>query len=310
MGEIDSLKKDLPHLIVLVVLVVLLLVVLTKFQWVHCSQIPGWCNVYCNSIMRTHSRVGLISGFDGIGDPDALYSAIQKQRGYTYIERLDVGQLSSGVLKTYDLVVLERMKSVTSRQAQAIRDYASRGGSILWIGDAASNQTADPYDVLKANETNNTFYFKLYRELLRRNETIQGDYAQDQIRKWEDTDDYKILNGSKVFGFGKLRDIIGARYASTNVQKKLLDLQLIDHTHLISKGLRLSFTTGASTYAVLAEDASRVNKLASIKAEDGREHPGILEAKYAGKVVFVAFPLEQANSTTLLNNVVDYLVPC
>ena len=327
MSEIDSLRKDLPHLIVLVALVVILLVVLTKFQWIHCSQIPGWCNAYCSVITRSHSRVGLVSGEDGIGDPQALYNIIQRERGYTYLEQVGLSQLSSGSLKGYDLVILEKMKTVSSREAKAIKDYVDRGGSVLWIGDAATVQIPDQYDLLKAREANATFYDKLYRAVASKNETLEDQYAKDQIKRWEDTDDYKILvraglqkeydatgavkdRPSPTPSFEKLKDVLGARYVETRKLSTPVDFEVYDRNHYLTRGLKARFTADPGSFAEVAEDASRVTKIAGLKTPDGKTYPFILEARYTGRVVFFAYPLEASNSTTLVGNVVDYLVPC
>jgi len=56
-----SLMSQVVHLLVLALMLVALLVLLTKFNWVHCSQVPGnWCDIYCNTIMRSHSRIALL----------------------------------------------------------------------------------------------------------------------------------------------------------------------------------------------------------------------------------------------------------
>jgi len=327
MSELDALRKDIPHLIVLVALVVILLVILTKFQWIHCSQIPGWCNAYCSVITRSHSKVAMISGDTGIGNPDDLYNIIQKERGYTYLEKLDVGQMSGGVLKNYDLLVLEKMGNVTTREANAIKDYVDRGGSVLWIGDVAVNQTPDDYDILRAKESNATFFEKLSREMAKRNVTVESQYVKDQLDKWKDTDDYKILvkaglqkefdekgelkpKANPTPSFERLKDVLGARYVETMKQDKPLELRIIDREHLIARGLKPLFSMKATEFAKIAEDPSRVNKIAVVRNAKGEESVGIMEARYAGKIVFIAFPLEEVDSTTLITNTVDYLVPC
>jgi len=144
----SDLARELPHVIVLVVLVLVLLVVVTKFNWVHCSQIPGnWCEVYCNVVMRTHSRVALVYGDDGIGDPTALENMIRRVRPYTYLEPVRLSDASYGMLKGYDLVILEHARSVSYKESRALREYLNKGGMMVWVGDSASRHYYDQIDI-------------------------------------------------------------------------------------------------------------------------------------------------------------------
>src|SRR3989338_4553911 len=119
-----NIGKDLTHILVLAVLVVVLLVILTKFQWIHCSLIPGWCNVYCNVITRSHAQVALIYGppGDGIGNPIAddlesrgsFENEIRALRPDIALLPISVDDLSQGLLKRYDVVILERVRTISS----------------------------------------------------------------------------------------------------------------------------------------------------------------------------------------------------
>ena len=78
---------------------------------------------------------------------------------------------------------------------------------------------------------------------------------------------------------------------------------------MITEGLLGRFDFNPEQYVVVSENPARVTKLASIKhGED--EYPAILETRYSGKVIYVAYPLEKTNSSTLVNNLFDYLITC
>ncbi|NYZ78341.1 hypothetical protein H0N96_02995, partial [Candidatus Micrarchaeota archaeon] len=145
-----ELKRELPHILVLVILLLVVLVLLTKFQWVHCTQVPGnWCDIYCNYVLQAHSRVAIVSdpAAGGIGDAYALETMIRRVRPTTYVEPLPLEALSYGAIKGYDLIVLEQMKKITFGQARAIDDFVRGGGTLLWIGDAASEYYIDENDL-------------------------------------------------------------------------------------------------------------------------------------------------------------------
>ena len=326
-GGGSFLEKELPHLIILVILVVVLLVVLTKFQWVHCSQIPGnWCEIYCTQIIRSHSRVALISGNEGIGVPRELQNEIKRVRPYTYLEPFPESSLSAGLLKNYDLIVLERMQRITFKQSQAIRDYVNRGGSVIWIGDAASKYYVDQIDaaeevrrIMDELEKKGVFEQLLAGKgvitksvgLIKASDIPENSTLEDVKKIVEEKYAVDSVDNlvNKTKGFGPLSDIIGAKYVETKTVNKTLELQIITYDHLITKGLLGRFDFNPGQYVVVSENPARVTKLASIK--DGEnEYPAILETRYSGKVIYVAYPLEKTNSSTLVNNLFDYLITC
>ncbi len=160
---LEQLEKALPQVILLVILVLALLVVLTKFSWVHCSQVPGvdWCSTYCTYIENGKSRVAVVSGSDGLGDPDLLNAKLSHLRGFTLVEPVKGQELSAGILKKYDLIIVEHFRTASTRQVDAVRGYLSSGGTVVWVGDAFSNQYVDDYDLLLARQKNESYYLSL-----------------------------------------------------------------------------------------------------------------------------------------------------
>ncbi|MFA4946230.1 MAG: hypothetical protein WC607_01670 [Candidatus Micrarchaeia archaeon] len=294
--ERNPLLGELPHILAFILLLVVLLVVLTRFGWVHCSQVPGnWCEIYCDQILRSHSRVILLSGDEGLGDPRALENEIRRVRPYTYLEPFDAEYLTAGMLENADLVILERMRTVSFTQALAIRDYVQKGGAMIWIGDAATDYYVDDYELAKARAMDDEAVYA----------AEAGGYNISDANYYE----HALLNASGQRGFYFLSGVLASDFTAVNSTDGGAGLKIVNRNHLIAKGLSPEFGILASEYAVVAPTAQSANIIAMVTA-DGKDYPGIIETRYGGKVIFVAFPLEQANSTTLLMNILDYLVAC
>ena len=294
---VKELEKELPHILVILILVVVLLVVLTKFQWIHCSQVPGnWCEIYCNTIMRSHSRIALISGDTGIGDPQTLAGMLTHARSYnSYIEPFPQSQMSFGLLKGYDLVIIEKMKNVSITQAQALESYLNAGGSMIWIGDSATRYYVDEFELQKARDLDT----QMVAEMKARGETPVNEHYYYDI----------LVNSTTQRGFGILEKVLMARYIETKTGQKNVELETVNIDHLTMKGLMKDFGVPVTEFAVVSENPEAVSKLAVLKVGD-KEYPGIFETRYAGRVLYVSYPLEQTNSTVLLQNILDYLVTC
>lgn len=319
----SNFGRDLTHLVVLAVLVVVLLVVLTKFQWIHCSQIPGWCNIYCDVIVRSHSQVAILYGGegDGIGNPyidaahpGSLEERIRSLRPDIALVPIPVADLSFGLLRRYDVVILERAKNVTSRQTRVLADYLERGGTLVLVGDSATVHAIDAYDVLEAEQKNASFYRELSRNLIIRNETWDSAYAKESIKRWQESVSFDILNDSSRVrtGFRLLKSAVAADYNKTVYRSRghFANLTIVRPDHLVAKGLVRTLTnTFIQEYAVVHVDPSAADVLAFL--EDGADrYPGILETRFAGRVIYFAFPPERVNSNTLLTNMWDYIAAC
>ncbi|GEM_PF-1813727 len=304
---LEQLEKLIPNLLILVILILALLVVLTKFGWIHCSQVPffNWCDTYCSYVEQGKSRVGVLYGSDGLGDPVALRSLLGRLRGFTLVEPIEGSELSAGVLKKYDLLVVERFKTASTRQVDAIIGYLDSGGTVVWVADSFSNQYIDEYDLLLAKQANDSFYAQLSEFNVTSGSKEWNDaWTGAKKQTW-----YKYLyNKTKLKGFDVLEDFLRARYNGT-IKTEKAELKIVDPSHLLVKGLFKQFPIASKEFVRVVPDASGINLLAQIVTPNG-VFPGVLETRYSGKIIYVAFPLEHVGSTTFLENLLDYLAPC
>ena len=304
---VEQLEKLIPNLIILVILLLALLTVLTKFGWVHCTQVPvfNWCDVYCPYVEGGKSRVAVLYGTDGMGDPQALRALLGRQRGFTLVEPLEGTELSAGILKKYDLVVVEHFKTASTRQVDAIIGYLDAGGTVVWIGDAFSSQYVDEFDLLKAGQLNDSFY----SNFVSANVTPGSKEWNDAWNAAKKQTWYKYLyNKTSLRGFDVLEDYLRARYNGT-IKSAKTELKIVDPAHPLVKGLFKQFPISSEEFVRVYPDASGINLVAQVVAPGG-VYPGILETRYAGKIIYVAFPLEEVDSPTLLVNLLDYLASC
>ncbi|MFH1106307.1 MAG: hypothetical protein V1787_00270 [Candidatus Micrarchaeota archaeon] len=286
-GE-DDIKREIPHLIVLGILLLILLFVVTKFKWVHCSQVPGnWCSVYCG--ISGHSRIALVSGDSGTGNPSALYNLSSNAREYTFISNYPAEAISASQLRGFELVIFERMTRLTPKQEKAVREYADSGGNIIWIADAGTQRYLTPGDL---------------QDALNRNESDPGYY------EWY----VKEVNRTK--GFGALGSLFKATFQrmENSTSGKPLYLKVADRDALATRGMNFTFETNARQAAVINPDVSAAQILYSVYGTKtctfASPCPAIIAHKYVGYVVYSAIPLEDIKSVTALANLYDFLVSC
>ncbi|MFQ5405832.1 MAG: hypothetical protein ACE5DI_01605 [Candidatus Micrarchaeia archaeon] len=294
MSGVDDLRKELPHILVLFALLLLLLVVLTRFKWVHASQVPGnWHDIYCGDICLGNScfslsggksRVALVYDDDAMGDWRTLERRITRERMFTLVYPVKASVISVDLLRDYELVILHN-KHITRNQAKAVQEYLDTGGTVLWIADAASD------------------YYLTGEELK------QAEFENQSKPGWYD---YVVEQTSSLKGFGLLADDLGAQYLGSE-NASLFEVKTVNKRHLIMA----SFPEGLRGFPKLpfvrvSPNPARTSILATITRGD-EEFPAVLETKL-GRVtmIYVAFPIENAGSgsKTLLQNVMDYLVVC
>ncbi len=289
MAEPQSIVKDLAHIVVLLILVLVLLVVVTKFKVVHPSAIPGWQGVYCTYIEQRHSVVGFVYGDDGAGDPEQLVENLSKSRPSLRTELVQMRDVSPGLLSRYEVIVLEKSKSVPFRALSALEGYLDAGGSLVWTSDSLSKQVLDDRDLEEARQYNVS-----HPEWL--SQTGKDYYT------WF-LESYASQKGFGEFG----NKFLGGFLKSQPATSSSVMIPVI-RDHLLLSGIQVVPIPSGTTLGVVNQNDD-VNMIASI--EYGKEtFPAILEKKYVGRILYFAFPLEALQSSTFVDNLFDYLVTC
>jgi len=298
-SPMQDLKSEVPHILVLVGLLLILLVILTRYKWIHCSEVvkfgpvnipTNWCQFYCENLHGPGSNIAIVYGDDGIGDPNLLYNKIQAVRPYAVPVMIKISDFAYSGLKNFDLVIVKKARRLTPTQANAIASYMTTGGTLVWVGDSGTE-----------------FYIsdEERQEALRLNGTRPG-YYENYV---------KVLNWTNSVGFGPvLSSYLGVKFQDVQNGSGRMSVQRIDKYNLLTSGLADEITfERPGKFARVTFDQSRAFMAAKLVSSDGNEsYPAIVETRNVRKLVSVyfAFPPEKSPSNALFANLFDYVVLC
>ncbi len=291
MAEQSSLVKDIAHIVVLLILVLVLLVVVTKFKVGHPSAIPGWQGVYCTYIEQKHSVVGFVYGDDGAGDPEQLVEDLSKSRPSLRTELVQMRDVSPGLLSRYEVIVLEKSKTVPFRALSALEGYLDGGGSLVWTSASLSKQVLDDRDLEEARQYN-----------------ASHPEWREQSRPGKDYYTWFLESYASQKGFGEFGNKFLGGFLKSQPATSSTVMNPVIRDHLVLSGIQRVSIPASTTLGVVNQNDD-VNMIASV--EYGSEtFPAILEKKYVGRILYFAFPLEALQSSTFVDNLFDYLVTC
>jgi hypothetical protein len=113
----------------------------------------------------------------------------------------------------------------------------------------------------------------------------------------------------KETGFGLLEKYLGVSFVENKATSgsQGVQIQPIIRTHILASGLGTNYTIPVKEFSSVNSDP-RVAKPVMLTAM-GKDYPAVLERKYAGRVIYYAFPPENANPQ-LLQNTLDFMMPC
>jgi len=298
---VQTIRTDVPRILVLIGLLLILLVLLTKFRWIHCSQVlkigpinlpTNWCEVYCTYLNGPASRMAIVYGDEGIGDPDKLSNRIQLERQnqakpYTVPVMLRIEDFAFESIRGYDVVFFERSRRITPAQATAVKKYVASGGTIVWIGDVGIEyyyQQIDIDQALALNSSEPGYYEAFMQDLNTTNE---------------------------MGGFGPLAAFLGVKYLETVNETSNLSMVRVAKDNLMVADLVDEMTFNSSVpYAKVTFNPSGSSQVTKLTIGSSSV-PGIVEVRNPRvSAVYVAFPLEESPSKGLINNLLDYLVLC
>src|SRR3989344_845233 len=170
-------SKSEPHsnqilrLGVLAALLLALLFALVFFNILSCAAIhPSSCDVYYSIFSGGKPKILIVYGDSGLGDPQALEGVLRSPRIGARVSSKHLDTVSLPNLMDSQLVIVERARKMDIKDIRMFQDYVTRGGKLVWIGDAGS---------LGERETDLTYFLK-YSE---RKEGGSADYIGPWARK-------------------------------------------------------------------------------------------------------------------------------
>jgi len=298
---VQTLATEIPRILVLVGLLLILLVLLTKFRWIHCSQVlklgpvnlpTNWCEVYCTYLNGPASKMAIVYGDEGIGDPDKLSIRIQQERldqakPYTVPVMLRIEDFAYASIKGYDVVFFERSRRITPAQAAAVKKYIASGGTVIWIGDVGVEYYYQQIDIDQALALNSS----------------EPGYYESFMQDLNTT--------NAMGGFGPLATYLGVKYSSTMNATSNVTMTRVATDNLMVADLVDEITfNSAVPYAKVTFNPSGASQVTKLTI-GSTSIPGIVEVRNPRvSAVYVSFPLEESPSKGLINNLLDYLVLC
>ncbi|MCD6522513.1 MAG: hypothetical protein J7K68_02090 [Candidatus Diapherotrites archaeon] len=136
----QDFRKNLPHLIALAVLLFALIIVATKAGIMRCSDLGNsYCDVYYTIVGKPKVMIIYDPDDNGaMGDVRALARIIQDQNGVP-VRLIDIDKVSAGMLKDYDVVVVEHARRIPTEKLLILKEYVFNDmGRLVWVGNSGT----------------------------------------------------------------------------------------------------------------------------------------------------------------------------
>ncbi len=279
-------SKDVFHVIVLVALAAGLLFALTWTGVLRCSVVPGWCDAYWLMVRGGTPRVLIVEGLGGMGDPDLLQRELSNPQHVGVkpaISRLDLVNL--GNIKSYDLVIVERARKMSTGKLKMFMEYVNGGGRLVWTGDAGTELDAGD-QLLYADEDPN-----------------QDTNDHLALNPWRRKEFDRIVAFDEFLSVGYVDNFCKVRPCSVSRPWQGLLRVEPDRSHRLVYGLREGLVLrgdfaivkpidGSSSTRVLSLDWES-NLITSAGVELGKTFPVIQTSGVGERVAYYAVPPEQ-----------------
>lgn len=284
--QIQEISRTVMHVVVFAVLILVLIGILTWTGIIKCSVIPGWCDVYYGVLGEP--KILIAYGDDGLGDPVKLQRYMSSPNHIGKRPTLQkIQYISSENLKDYDMVIVERARTMSTQQLQGFLEYADSGGILVWTGDAGTKLTSQ--------DIGEDLY--LYED-----EYYGSDRNHERIGVWaRKTKDNKIVNLENYISV-KFKGNYCQDATSCDENTLVGFLNPVDNDHPLVFSLRpsLSFRGDFSVVEIVEGVATKrilnidVQSPVKIGEEDyGRVSPIIVTSGLGEKSIYYAVPPER-----------------
>jgi len=284
-----------PKFAILLILLAAASFLLVFFNIVSCGfYSPLGCEIYYSLIAGGKPKVLIVHGEDGLGDPQYLYEVLRSPRIGARVSIKDIGIVSVPDLINYQLVIVERARTMSSAQLRMIQDYVNRGGRLVWIGDAGSQAPPEQAD-------SNYFLVKGERKAGAGAE-FSGPWARKSAGKQLSFDhllgvqyraNYCELAGCKAGELAGVLDIVKQDSRIVNGISQSLpvfgDFSIVEIDEDAYQ-TALAYTDYGTN--LLATAPSNYFWLRQGNLNFGREFPAIVSSGLGGRVVYYSFPPE------------------
>lgn len=156
---------------ILVILLLVLSALLIHFNIVSCgfySQVG--CEVYYGIIAGGKPRVLIVHANSGMGDPQLLFDTLKSARIGARVSTRELESTTLPLLQQNQLVIVEKAQKMSLQDIKMFQDYASRGGRLIWTGDAGTKKND--------NESDQNYFLKFSDRKVGGSEEFIGPWAR------------------------------------------------------------------------------------------------------------------------------------
>lgn len=296
--------SDVWHIVFLVILVMFFLGVLTWSNVLPPDTIPGWRSFYdpVYLMFTGKQEMLIVFGDDGLGDPTRLQSLIRNPTvlGKT-VPTKNIALINAGNLTEYDVVIVTRAKTLSTKELQYFIDYANAGGKLVWTGDAGTKLTGDDRMLSEADLDENGRAERTYGPWARRDEDtavrfdelLGLDYLGNFCEVVSCDQAQATSQGHLVSSSPNHPLIIGLREDASLYG----DFALVEEKGGIGNRRVLSLDHGSAVIQESEEANSSLPGVPSTQAQDlGKVFPIIMASGLGEKILYYAQPLEDFKS--------------
>ncbi|MEI8364262.1 MAG: hypothetical protein WCF78_02295 [archaeon] len=140
----DKQKKIVRRSLFVLLLLIILLFAMIWTGNLRCRSVPGMCNIYwgTQTLITGRTQPSILIIYDpndqtGLGNPYLLNNIISDKKHLGLHPSLEnINYMSPEKLKGVSLVIVERARSMSTNNLTMFQNYVSKGGRLIWIGDA------------------------------------------------------------------------------------------------------------------------------------------------------------------------------
>jgi len=282
------------NILILLILLFSLFFILIHFNILTCGAVtPAICDLYYGIISNGKPKILIVSGEEGIGDPDLLYETLKSPKFRADVTLKNIELATLPMLQQHQLVIVEKAREMSISELKMFEEYVNQGGKLVWIGDAGT--TAPEF------ESDKNYFLKYSERKKGGSESFISPWARKSGSK-QVSFDY-VLGVEYIGNYCEIKeckdDYTG--FLSILNQNDRLTLGISQNLKIYGDFSLVKINTDSyqKTLAILdygsniiAEPPKEYFWLEQKKHQFGKEFPAIVSTGLGGRVAYYSFPPE------------------
>lgn len=202
-------KKLILKIITIILLIIIMLYLMVWAGTIRCRSVPGMCSLYwgTQTLITGKQQPSIVlvynpNDVDGLGNPYLLERTIRDNKRIGMNIRLEnINYISEEKLRGDALVIVTRSRKISTPKLEMFINYVSRGGRLIWIGDAGVEL-----------ETNTDSYLTIG--------DIEGSFDTNTVNGWArlNSDNY-MIRFDDFLGVSYIKNYCDVKDCSTEIFK-------------------------------------------------------------------------------------------